>query len=330
MTCTKDKPQRHKIKVIRLHKEHGQMTRSTWVGLALFSGALMVGATGCGGGSADDIIRVSRQSNSGTYEYFREFVVGKDRQFKQGSMDQNGSKEVVSLVSTTRGAIGYSGMGYNTPEVKMLNVSHKKGEPAIAPTIENAKSGKYPIARALYVYTAGEPTSVVKHYIDWMMSAEGQDVVKKVGFVPNDPKPAPPDNPDLFKQPTNIKCNGSDTMVNLGQAWSEDYGKKHPNVKIEVSGGGSGTGITALIDGQCDICFSSREMKPAEKARAKEKTGKEVTEYTVGMDALGIYVHKDNPIDQISVEELSEIYGDGGKIEKWSQLSGAPAKQKAD
>jgi len=132
----------------------------------------------------DTIVRVSRQNSSGTYAYFREAVLGKNRDFKLGSIDQSGSKDVVALVSRTPNAIGYSGMGYATPEVKMLKVSKKKGEPAVAPTIENAKKGAYPITRALYIYTIGEPKGPVKQYLDWILSPEGQKVVAELGYVP--------------------------------------------------------------------------------------------------------------------------------------------------
>jgi phosphate transport system substrate-binding protein len=137
---------------------------------------------------ADEIIRVSRQSNSGTYAYFREAVLGKGRDFKLGSRDMQGSKDVVELVSKTPGAIGYSGMGYATAEVKMLRVARKAGEPTFAPTLENTLNKSYPIARPLYMYTLGEPSGAVKAYLDWVHTEAGQVIVAKSGYVPL-PKP---------------------------------------------------------------------------------------------------------------------------------------------
>jgi phosphate transport system substrate-binding protein len=129
-----------------------------------------------------------RQNNSGTYDYFREHVCGKkdgkQREFRGGISEMNGSAEVVENVSKTPTGLGYSGMGYKTPNVNWLRVSNKKGEPGIEPGIEVARSGKYPIARKLYLYTAGEPTGEIKEYIDWILSAEGQKIVEKEGFVP--------------------------------------------------------------------------------------------------------------------------------------------------
>ena len=131
-----------------------------------------------------EITRVSRQNNSGTYAYFREAVLGKARDYKLGSIDQSGSKDVVALVSKTPGAIGYSGMGYATPEVKMLKICQKKGETAVAPTVANAVSGDYPITRPLHIYTLGDAEGLMAEYLEWILSSEGQAVVTELGYVP--------------------------------------------------------------------------------------------------------------------------------------------------
>lgn len=136
----------------------------------------------------DEIIRVSRQSSSGTYEFFREHILNK-KDFKQGSRDMNGSKEVVELVGSTVGAIGYSGMGYNEPgKVKMLKVAPKAGQPSVEPSVVNTLNKSYPIARSLLIYTLGEPQGEVKNYIDWMLTDPGQAIVEKSGYVPLPPE----------------------------------------------------------------------------------------------------------------------------------------------
>jgi phosphate transport system substrate-binding protein len=142
---------------------------------------LGVNNTACPG---DEITRVSRQNNSGTYAYFREHVLGKKRDYKNGSIDQSGSKDVVALVAKTPCAIGYSGMGYKTDDVKWLKVSKKKGETGVGPSIETAVNGTYPISRPLFIYTPGEASGVVKDFIQWCDGPEGQKIVKDVGFVP--------------------------------------------------------------------------------------------------------------------------------------------------
>lgn len=151
--------------------EGGTVTRWSQLGVSI------------SGVSDDTIVRVSRQSSSGTYEFFREHVLAK-KDFKLGSRDMNGSKEVVELVGTTKTAIGYSGMGYATTAVKMLRVARKAGEPVVAPTVENTLSKSYPLARSLQVYTLGEPQGPAKKYIDWLMSDAGQKILQDNGYVP--------------------------------------------------------------------------------------------------------------------------------------------------
>jgi phosphate transport system substrate-binding protein len=135
------------------------------------------------------IVLFGRQNNSGTYDYFREHVCGKtadkkQREFRSGISEMNGSAEVVENIARTPTALGYSGMGYKTPHVNWLKVSNKKGEPAVEPGVEAARSGKYPISRKLYIYAAGEPQGETKAFIDWVLSPEGQKIVEKEGFVP--------------------------------------------------------------------------------------------------------------------------------------------------
>ncbi|HEX2955252.1 MAG TPA: PstS family phosphate ABC transporter substrate-binding protein [Chitinispirillaceae bacterium] len=133
------------------------------------------------GTSSDEIVRVSRQSSSGTYEFFREHVLNK-ADFKLGSRDMNGSKEVVELVGNTKTAIGYSGMGYANGSVKMLKIKTAGG--VIPPTVENTQSKIYPLARSLQMYTLGEPEGAVKKYIEWIMSTNGQKILADNGYVP--------------------------------------------------------------------------------------------------------------------------------------------------
>jgi phosphate transport system substrate-binding protein len=117
-----------------------------------------------------------------------------------------------------------------------------------------------------------------------------------------------------------IRITGSDTMVNLVQAWAENYKDVRPTVSVQVAGGGSGVGIAGVVDGTLDIAAASREMKGDERQRASVRNSVEPKEFTVALDALAVYVHKDNPLNELSIEELAEIYGERGWIVKWSQL----------
>ena len=143
-----------------------------------------LGVSNIPGAKGDEIILVSRQNNSGTYHYFREAIVGKKNEMRLGTVDMNGSKDVVDLISKTPNAIGYSGMGYATPAVKHLKISKKKGAKAVEPTIATTLDKSYPIARPMFMYTAGEPTPPIKKYLDWIVSDAGQKIVAETGYVP--------------------------------------------------------------------------------------------------------------------------------------------------
>ncbi len=116
---------------------------------------------------------------------------------------------------------------------------------------------------------------------------------------------------------TSIKVSGSNTMAQVGTAWAEAFAE----AKVSVAGGGSGIGIGELTEGRIDICTSSRPMKSEEKAKIKEKQGKEPVEFVVGYDALAVFVNPANPVTEISMEQLKEIYWEGGSITTWAQVA---------
>lgn len=116
-----------------------------------------------------------------------------------------------------------------------------------------------------------------------------------------------------------IQIKGSDTMVNLAQAWAEKFGKKNPQVNMAVTGGGSGTGIASLIGGTTDIAISSRTMKDKEIAKAKAN-GITPTEFTVALDGLAVVVHPANPVSNLTIDQLADIFT--GKIKNWREVGG--------
>ncbi len=118
---------------------------------------------------------------------------------------------------------------------------------------------------------------------------------------------------------TYIQNKGSDTIVNLALAWAERYQESHPEVRISVTGGGSGTGLTALISGTVDIANASRQIK-SEEIEAAEANGVEPQEYVIARDAIAVIVHPDNPITQLTLPQISAIYR--GEINNWSELGG--------
>ncbi len=116
-----------------------------------------------------------------------------------------------------------------------------------------------------------------------------------------------------------ITIKGSDTLVRLGQRWAEEYMKQHKDLVIQVSGGGSGTGIAALLNGTTDICEASRDMKEKEYQLAKEKG---ITPYrvSVALDGIAVFLNKENPVEVLSLAQLKGMYT--GAITNWKEVGG--------
>jgi phosphate transport system substrate-binding protein len=128
----------------------------------------------------------------------------------------------------------------------------------------------------------------------------------------------------LAAQAGSITIKGSDTMVVLGQRWAEDYMAKTPGATLQVTGGGSGTGISALINGTTDICQASRAMSAAEKNNLRDRYNTPGVEIPVARDGLSVYVNAGNTVKELSMEQLRLIFT--GKITNWKDLGGKDAK----
>lgn len=141
------------------------------------------------GGEDRPIIRLSRETNSGTHVYFLEEVLrlGNSESktlFSTDTLLLPSSEGITSEVRDNPNAIGYDGLGYVIPEVKVIAVAREKGGEYVFPSADTVNDGKYPIARDLYMYTSGEPSGAVKAYLDWILSSEAQEIVTELGFVP--------------------------------------------------------------------------------------------------------------------------------------------------
>ena len=116
-----------------------------------------------------------------------------------------------------------------------------------------------------------------------------------------------------------IENKGSDTLVNVALAWAEQYMQEHPKVRISVTGGGSGTGIASLINGTADIANASREMK-SEEVKAAQANGITPVEFVVARDAIAVVVNPSNPVRDLNLQQISDIYT--GKITNWREVGG--------
>lgn len=158
----------------QIYGDEGAVTRWTDLGVEV---------PGC---REQEIVVVSRQNNSGTYEYFRDAVLG-DGDFRLGTRDMHGSKDVVDLVEKTPCAIGYSGLAYATDHVKLPCVSQEPGSACVVPSVATAVDRSYPIARPLFMYTNGEPAGHIGAYMNWIKSDAAQCIILEMGYAPAKP-----------------------------------------------------------------------------------------------------------------------------------------------
>jgi phosphate transport system substrate-binding protein len=141
------------------------------------------------GGEDRPIVRLSRETNSGTHVYFLEEVLrlgDKENKtlFSTDTLLLPSSEGITSEVRDNPNAIGYDGLGYVVPEVKVIAVARDGSGPFVLPSADTVNNSEYPIARDLYMYTADQPSGAVKTYLDWLFSPEAQQIVVKLGFVP--------------------------------------------------------------------------------------------------------------------------------------------------
>jgi phosphate transport system substrate-binding protein len=141
------------------------------------------------GGEDRVIVRLSRETNSGTHVFFLENVIrlgdpNNKTFFSSDTLLLPSSEGITAETRDNPNAIGYDGLGYVTPEVKVVPVSKDDAGPFILPSADSVNNGQYPIARDLYMYTDGKPTGAVLDYLNWLMTAEAQNIVTQLGFVP--------------------------------------------------------------------------------------------------------------------------------------------------
>jgi ABC-type phosphate transport system substrate-binding protein len=283
-----------------------------WIAMGLAAAAL----AGCGSSDDLSIIAYGRENSSGTHTYFREHVLG-GADFAPSVESMPGTAALVGAVLQDPRALGYGGIAY-LKGVRPLRVKKVDGGPAYGPTAENAQKGLYPLTRNLYYYTVGAPEGAARSFVDWVRSADGQKICTEVGYfpIPDTARASAAGDPPAGKQTLSIK--GSDTLKLLSSSWGEQFMKLHPDVRVEVLGGGSEIGIKALLDGETQICQASRPLKPAEIDEIKAKRGKSPEEFVVAVDGLAVFVNEKNPVEEISMSQLKAIYL--GKVTRWGEL----------
>ena len=269
--------------------------------------------TSCGGAKFDEnknISVVAREDGSGTKSAFMEIIGLKGKTDVSGVIVATGTTAVLQEVKGNPLAIGYDSLGYITDEVKVLKVD------GVEPTLENIKNGSYKISRPLsVVYQESNAASGVNAaFLAFLQSSDAQTIISDNGYVSTrEGAVAYTVVPGLSGE---INISGSTSLKPLMQKLAAKFEAVQSGVKVTVGGGGSGTGYNDAKNGVSDFGMISEKFK-TEKAE-------NCTYYEVAKDGIAVIVNKENPLDNISMEDLGNIYNvDAGDaaIKVWADVS---------
>ncbi len=283
---------------------------NVWKKMAAFAMAGIVSAglfAGCGKTEGNQITVVSREEGSGTRGAFVELMgvqTEEGDKTTQNAEIANSTSLVQNTVSGNQNAIGYLSLGaYDSNLVKAVSID------GVAPTVENIKQGTYAVARPFLVcYREENLTDLGKDFMSFVLSEEGQKIVEEEGYI------AAVDNAAAYTPSGltgKLSLDGSTSVGPVMEVLAERYRALNPDVVIDIQQTGSGTGITAAIDGSCEIGLSSRNLKEEEIAKGLSYTA-------IAMDGIAVIVHKDNPADDLTQEQIRKIYT--GEVTAWNEL----------
>lgn len=271
--------------------------------IALLGVAFLSGCIGEEKKDSTEIVVVSRESTSGTREFFWETVLDEE-DFYGKAIEKTSNGEVHDTVSSTPLAIGYVGLGYLDSDVKSIKVN------GVEPTVANVLSGDYPIARDLFMFTKGQASGLAKEFIDYLMSDKGQQIVEDEGFVPLQTT-VPFTSTGLSGT---LDISGSTTVLPIALAIAEAFMDDFSDVTVNVNGGGSSAGISAVNAGTVDIGMASRDLKESELNLGLDK-------HTICGDGIAVIVHPSNDYidnDDLTMAQLKSIYTGG--IKDWTKV----------
>jgi phosphate transport system substrate-binding protein len=264
------------------------------------------------GGPDTPITVVSREEGSGTRGAFEEMVMGKEGPPIVDTallFPSNGA--VRTAVATTPDSVGYLSFGYLDESVKALAVD------GVEATVANALSGEYPVVRPLNMLTDGEPSGIVKEFLDFVLSDEGQAVVVEEGYLSVlGGGEAEAEVPTGLSGSINVA--GSTTVQPVAEALAEAFGAYNPDVQVDVQGGGSSVGVKSAGEGTVDIGAASREVKESELADFPN-----LMIHTIARDGIAIVVYPDVAVDGLTKDEVRDIFA--GEIINWSEVGGPDA-----
>ena len=253
-----------------------------------------------------DITVISREEGSGTRGAFVELMKIEDDDGDH-TVDtaeiSNSTSVVTQTVAGNKSAIGYISLGSLNDTVKAVQVD------GVEPTVENIKAGSYAVSRPFEIcYKEENLTDLGKDFISYIMSAEGQKLVNQEGYIAMDERGESYTGSGLSG---NLSLNGSTSVSPLMEKLAEAYKALNPDVTIDIQQTGSGAGITATIDGSCEIGMSSRALK-------EEELSQGVTEQQIALDGIAVIVNKENDVQNLTSQQIRQIFV--GEITNWADL----------
>ena len=250
---------------------------------------------------------ISREEGSGTRGAFVELMGVETDEGDMTTVDAeiaNSTSLVQSTVAGNKNAIGYISLGsYDATAVKAVTVD------GVEASVEDIKAGTYAVSRPFVVcYKEENLTDLGADFVKFIMSAEGQQILNDEGYIAADDAA---ESYTAAGMSGSLSINGSTSVGPVMEVLAEAYKALNPDVTIDVQQTGSGTGITAAIDGSCEIGMSSRALKDEEVAEG-------LVPVTIALDGIAVIVNLENPVSDLSAETIRQIYT--GEITDWSQV----------
>ena len=265
------------------------------------------GGTGTG---TDTISVLTREEGSGTRGAFIELLGIEEKNADGKKVDKtidtaettNSTSVMITTVQGNKAAIGYISLGsLDKSKVKALKVDGAEA------ATDNVKSGEYKVSRPFNIATKGDATGAASDFIKFILSADGQAVVEKNGYISEG-------NTGAYKasgQKGKITIGGSSSVTPVMEKLKEAYVKLNPDVTVDVQQNDSSSGMKGAIDGIYDIGMASRDVKDSEKEAG-------LTSIKIALDGIAVIVNKDNALDAITSEQIKNIYT--GSLTKWSEI----------
>ena len=264
-----------------------------------------------GTGTGTDAISVlTREEGSGTRGAFIELLGIEEKNADGKKVDKtidtaettNSTSVMITTVQGNKAAIGYISLGsLDKSKVKALKVDGAEA------STDNVKSGEYKVSRPFNIATKGDTTGVASDFIKFILSADGQAVVEKNGYISEG-------NTGAYKasgQKGKITIGGSSSVTPVMEKLKEAYVKLNPDVTVDVQQNDSSSGMKGAIDGIYDIGMASRDVKDSEKEAG-------LNSIKIALDGIAVIVNKDNTLDSITSEQIKNIYT--GSLTKWSEI----------